>query len=225
MGRAHGKHTPRQPTYDPDTPEGREIGRTGRQEGPKSDIPGGINHLKNEPTVRQKVPIPAPGIEYSGIMAHGVPPYPITTADRADAERGGPNHVKEPQPKYLKLPQTPAAVPVQIMQEKKIRTMAGATYTVPAQGTAAIRIAGRDYDRVTIQLLVETLAGAAGAAPTGVRIDHEIANLDANKGALIRAGGTSYLTLACNDELFAVSNDGSACTLSVIYLYGISETD
>jgi hypothetical protein len=230
MGRARGKHNDRKPVVTPDSGEGREIGMSDRmaEGGPegkdKSPIPGGISHLGNAPTVRQHAAVPdqAPR-EYEGIMAHGVPPSDHTTTERAEAERG-PNTAHDPQPKYLAAPKKPAAVPVQIVQTRKIQTVATASYTIPAQGSAAVRIAGRDYTRTRILLLVETAAGAAGAAPTGIRFDHEVSELDVNKGALLRAGAVSYLKLECNDELFAVSNDGSACTLSVIYLYGIAES-
>lgn len=60
---------------------------------------------------------------------------------------------------------------------------------------------------------------AAGAA--GVRFDHEVGNLDVGLGALLRAGAVSYLKLECEDEMFAVSADASACTISVVYEYGV----
>lgn len=339
MGRARGKHDVRKPVIDPDSGEGREIGMSDRmaQGGPegkdKSPIPGGISHLANKPVVRQEAPIPVPGPEYEGIMAHGVPPSEHTTTERAEAERG-PNTAHDPEPKYLPLPKKAAAVPVQIVQTRKIYSVATSSYSIPAQGSAAVRIAGRDYTRTHILLLVETAAGSGGvpiagsngaftagaagsatlpagstltgfditvsaataaglatvtvsnvlganytyqiqeetgggailsirypgtglpastpasvptvsigvlasggsgsiaiygsspatSAPTGIRFDHEVSELDVGKGTLLRAGAGSYLRLACNDELFAVSNDGSACTLSVIMLYGIAET-
>lgn len=229
-GRSRGK-TEREPVVTPDSGEGREIGMSDRmaEGGPegkdKSPIPGGISHLSNAPTVRQSVPVGVSGPEYAGMMAHGVDPGRHTTLERAETERG-PNHPKGPQPKYLVIPSKPPAVPVQIVQPHQIHSVSTSVYTIPAQGTAAVRICGRDYTRTALFLLVETAAGATGAAPTGIRFDHEVSELDVNKGALLRAGAVSYLKLdPCNDELFAVSNDGSACTLSVIMLYGIAETD
>lgn len=318
MGRARGKHNDRTPVITPDSGEGRETGMSARmaEGGPegkdKSPIPGGISHLGNAPTVRQHAAVSdqAPR-EYEGMMAHGVAPPDHTTAERAEAERG-PNTAHDPQPRYLPAPKKPGAVPVQIVQARKIRSVATSSYTIPAAGSAAARIAGRDYTRTHILLLVETAAGstsvsnptpsqpsvpatgvaqqnvngypvqvvisangatitnvtvngvtvgtAAGtytvpafgsisiaysvatptwvwsyapgnpnvlvssAAPSGIRFDHEVSELDVGKGSLLPAGHGSYLRLSCNDELFAVSNDGSACTLSVIYLYGIAET-
>jgi len=196
-------------------PEGKDL----------SPIPGGISHLGNAPTVRQHAAVgdEAPR-NNEGMMAHGVPPSDHTTLERAEAERG-PNDTKDPAPKYRPLPKRPPAIPVEIVHGRKIRSVSTSTYTIPAQGSAAVRICGRDYTRTHLLLLVETAAGAAGAAPTGIRFDHEVSELDVNKGALLRAGAVSYLKLECNDELFAVSNDGSACTLSVVMLYGIAETN
>lgn len=223
MSRARGKHTPRAPVMDPNSGEGREIGMSDRTDTTQSPIPGGENHITNHPSVRQRVPVPDSPPEHGGLLAHGVPPDKHTFRERAEMERG-PNTARGIQPKYLALPKKPAAVPVQVIQGQKLRTLASDVFTVPAAGTEPIRIAGRDYNRTHICLLVETAAGASGAAPTGIRVDHEVSNLDTLKGALIRAGGSSYLKMECNDELFAVSNDGSACTLSVIYLYQVAET-
>lgn len=213
MGRAHGKHTPRQPTYDPDTPEGREIGRTGRQEGPKSDIPGGINHLKNEPTVRQKVPITTPGIEYAGIMAHGVPPYPITTEDRATAERGGPNHVKTTPPKYQKLPDPVTPVPVFIVEEaggeNTFRSSAPHHFTVPANTSDPVRVCGRDLTRSRLLLLNEDTA-------TNIRFAQTPGDLVAGGGALLPWPTNSYLTLQTQDEIWVLSAGTGTPLISVI---------
>jgi hypothetical protein len=72
-----------------------------------------------------------------------------------------------------------------------------------------------------MRVMVETAAGSAGAAPTGIRVDRELAKLNAGQGALLAAGLLSYHSFdLMQDELFAVSNDGSACTISVIFLYG-----
>jgi hypothetical protein len=209
----------------PDTGAGDEIGMSARVAGATSPIPGGLNHVTNAPTAKQSVPIPISKPEHGGLMAHGVPPDAHTFRERSDVERG-PNSHKPPTPKYAPTGKTVTPIPVSIVEpawgDRALRTLAADTFTVPAAGVEAIRIAGRDHARSHICLLVETAAGAGGAAPTGIRIDHEVGNLDVGKGALIRSGAVSYLKLDCNDEMFAVSNDGSACTLSVIYLYGIA---
>jgi hypothetical protein len=63
--------------------------------------------------------------------------------------------------------------------------------------------------------------GPLASAPSGIRIDKTTAALNAGFGALVRAGAVGYLKLdGQQDEMFAVSNDGSAVTLSVVYLFG-----
>jgi hypothetical protein len=93
---------------------------------------------------------------------------------------------------------------------------AAGTYLVPAYGSIAISY--------TVATPTWTWSNPfpTTTAPTGIRVDHEIANLDSGRGALIKTGLSGYVFLECNDEMFAVSNDGSACTLSVIYLYGVT---
>jgi hypothetical protein len=72
-------------------------------------------------------------------------------------------------------------------------------------------------------VVVTPLGTNTATAPTGIRIDHEVSVVDTGNGALLRAGAVSYQELKnCQDELFAISNDSSACTLSVIYLYGVA---
>ena len=228
MSRAKGRRPPRAPMIpdvDPNSGEGRDIGMSERMPlDVTSPIPGGENHIGNHATTRQRVHVPDPKPEYRGLLEHGVPDDSITTRDRADLERG-PNTHRPPAPKYAKTKPGPSPVPVYIVEPgqgaRPLKTLASDVYTVPPTGAEPIRIAGRDRTRSHILLLVETAAGAAGAAPTGIRIDHEVSNLDVGKGALLRAGAGSYLRMECNDELFAVSADGSACTLSVIYLYGV----
>ena len=90
------------------------------------------------------------------------------------------------------------------------------TYVVPVGGSISITYT------VATPTWVWSNPNATTTAPSGVRIDHEIANLDSGRGALISAQLASYTWLNCNDEMFAVSNDASACTLSVIYLYGVT---
>lgn len=224
MSRARGKHTPREPVAV-DSGEGRQIGMSDRLVSDRSPIPGGQQHITNHPTVRQNVPVPVSDKEYGGLEAHGVPAGPGTTQERAEHERG-PNQVKAVRPHFAKEQNTPIPIPVYNVRpaggKRPLSTMATDTFAIPAAGTAAVRIAGRDKDRTHILLLVETPPGATFGAPRGIRVDHEVSNLDTGKGALIPTGASSYLKMECNDELFAVSTDASTCQLSVIYLYEVA---
>lgn len=224
MARTRSRHHVRPATISPETPAGDDIGMSKRTAGDTSPIPGGAHHITNAPTVRQEVPIGVSEPEYGGLQAHGVPPSAHTFTERAEGERG-PNSFKPQIPVFKKAEPVVRPIPVTVVEpawgDRALRTLAADSFTIPAAGTAAVRIAGRDHARKSILLLVETLAGLSGAAPTGVRIDHEIGNLDVGRGALISAQHNSYQEFDCNDELFAISADGSACTLSVIYLYGV----
>lgn len=246
MGRAAGrKNFTRVPLPDEPNPERDYIGESARQDpvperapaspiGAQGGSPGGP-HLINHPTVRQHVPVPAPKPEHRGIMEHGVPTGKgeINTREHAVHERGGHENasdttgVHQMRPKYAEQEQRPAPVPVYVVDTpgqggRPLHTLAGDKFTVPAKTSDPIRVAGRDLDRTEILFLVETAQGAGGAAPQGVRIDHEVGNLTVGGGFLIPAGTTSYQRFHCNDELFAVSTDASACTLSVVYLYGVA---
>lgn len=93
-----------------------------------------------------------------------------------------------------------------------------ATYVVPAYGSISIA-----YSVATPQWVWTAVAGTGpvASAPSGIRISRDIAQLSAGFGALLRAGMASYQKLDNQqDELFALSNDGSACTVSMIFLYG-----
>lgn len=93
-----------------------------------------------------------------------------------------------------------------------------ATYTVPAYGSISIA-----YSVATPQWTWSGIAGTGPLTtpPTGIRVSRDIAQLSAGYGALLRAGMASYQKLDNQqDELFALSNDGSACTVSMIFLYG-----
>ncbi len=227
MSRARGRKTPREPiVVEPGSPEGNEIGLSDRM-GAKgtSPIPGGAPpHLINRETMRQKTPVAEDLPEGRGMLAHGVPAGTHTAHERGDATRG-PNALKQPLPVYRKPTDTPLPVPVYLVERgqgtKPLNTLAADHFTVPAAGSDPIRIAGRDKTRSKILLMVETAAGTGGAAPQGIRIDHEVGNLTLGGGALLRAGATSYLKLEMNDELFAVSTDSGVCIVSVIFLYGV----
>ncbi len=232
MSRASGrKNLPREPVLPDDPPDdaqGREIGESARQNPAGSPIAGLTGNIVNYPTVRQQ---PATGEsfdEYRGIMAHGVPNDSETTNQRGLQEATGTiARQRQPPtpPQFAAERPAPAPVPVYITTPaaggRLLGTSATAKVNVPASGSDPVRIAARDFGRTDMLILVETAAGASGAAPTGIRVDKSIAELNAGFGALVRAGAVSYLKLGNQqDEMFAVSNDGSPCTLSVIYLYG-----
>src|ERR1035437_7119051 len=169
MSRSHGKQV-REAQVVAGTPAGDEIGMSDRTAGATSPIPGGRDHITNAPTARQYVPIAVSEPEYGGLQAHGVPPSAHTFRERAELERG-PNDFKPQIPTYTVPAAAVVPIPVSVVEpawgDRALRTLAGDTFTVPAAGTPAIRIAGRDHARSHILLLVETPASspARGGAP------------------------------------------------------------
>lgn len=230
MSRAAGKKSnlARQPV--PGTPEGDEIGLSARQDPAGSPIPGLTGNIVNYPTVPQK-PATNEGEgydEYRGMMAHGVPNASENTEERALMERDGTlakQHRPPSPPKLHDEKQFPTPIPVYITTPKAgakpLGMMTTGKITIPANaGFDPVRIASRDFARTAMYLMVETAAGTAGAAPTGIRMDSSPAVLSSGFGALVRAGGASYQKIDdFQDELFALSNDGSAVTLSVMYVF------
>jgi hypothetical protein len=229
MSRAAGKKSnlARQPV--PGTPEGDEIGLSTRQDPAGSPIPGQTGNILNYPTVEQQPAVPDETFdEYRGMMAHGVPNASETTVERGLMERDGTlaKQHRPPSPPELATEKvTPTPIPVYVVEPssggKPLGTMTTGKITIPAStGFDPVRIASRDFNRTAMYLMVETAAGSAGAAPTGIRIDKMPSVISAGYGALVRAGGATYQKLDNEqEELFALSNDGSAVTLSVIYLF------
>lgn len=230
MTRAHGKHGPRVAAgVDPAKDRYEGVSERTDPGGARSPIPGGSIHLTNHPAVPLEVPAPAPGPEYAGMMAHGVPAGPATTHDRAESMRGGDHPVRSPRPPAAVKPAAlDRPVPVYVVpgpgRRKMIDKMSASVVTVPgttAAGVDAVRVVGRNLNRTSLMLSVVTNAGSGTAAPQGIIVSSSRADLAAGKGAFLHAGMTNYVTLdPFNDELFAVSQDGSACTLSYIQLYG-----
>lgn len=231
MSRAAGRRNlpraPRLPEEPANDAQGKQAGESARQDPAGSPIPGLTGNITNYETVHQKPATPDEDFDYNrGIMAHGVPNDSYTPTERALLERDGTLAQHDPlsAPDLTAEPPLPTPIPVYITTPhaggKPLGTLAAQKITIPAAGSDPVRIASRDFDRTDLYLMVETAAGSSGAAPTGIRIDNQISNLSAGNGALLRAGMATYQNLdKFQDELFAVSNDGSACTLSVLYLY------
>jgi hypothetical protein len=308
MGRASGRRNPtRAGGIAPESPEGREIGESERQDPAGSPIPGLTGNIVNYETPRQQVAGPEPMDQFRGMMAHGVPHEADTTEERATAERGGPNVARTRRVPAEKPRELPPPVPVYLTQpaagSRPLTTLATARLTIPASTADPVRITGRDETRATMYVMVENAAGStsnvlqgappavpatgvaaqntsalpvsvvisangatitnvvvngvsvgtaagtytvpafgaisisytvatptwtwttlgvASTAPSGIRIDHEVGTLTLGNGALIKAGASYQEVKGCQDELFAVSNDGSACTLSILYLYQLA---
>lgn len=211
MGRAQRKH-PRQPppAVDPDSPEGRDIGASARTQGIPSPIPGGRRHIVNQPTVIQEVPIPAPRQEYRGDNTHGVMPESYTTRERAEFIRG-PNEPKFHPIRYVPPFDPERPVPVYLVTRgsgTRVVTSAPRHITVPATGDP-VRLCGLDLNRRQILLLNESTSN-------DVRFAQRLADLNNGGGALLKSNVTSYLKMSTQDELWAISANGTAATVSII---------
>lgn len=216
MTRAKGKHNQRQ-AVAPDSPEGHDIGLSERQLGTASPIPGGAQHLVRPPVERHSVPIADPRPEFRGVMAHGVPAEKHSAHERAAAMRG-PNTTHDPHPVHTPTPPGVAPVPVYVVQtesdRRALRSTSHRKYTVPANSAVEpIRLCGRNSNRAELLLLNED-------ATHGIRFDIERSALTtAGAGTLLPAAMTGYLKLPTQDELYAISNDGSAPSISVIEVF------
>lgn len=212
-GRARGKHIPRG-TAEPNTPAGDGIGASDRMQAEPSPIPGGKVHLENAPTVRQRTPVPDSPPEVKDLNAHGMTPGTHTARERAEFMRG-PNGVKPIVPSYDAPAIEPVPVPVRIVESRRptvLRTSSHRHFAVPANTGEPARLTGQDHDRVEVQLLNED-------ATSGIRIAQSPRDLTGGGGTLLPAGATGYLTIKTQDELYALSNNGSAPTISVIQLF------
>lgn len=213
-GRARGKKdTPRQPAL-PNTPAGDGIGASDRMQSDPSPIPGGRVHLENAATIRQRTPVPDSPPEIKDLNAHGVTPESHTARERAEFMRG-PNGVRPIVPKYMAPAVEPVPVPVRIVETRRptvLRTSSHRHFTVPANTGEPVRLTGQDHDRVEVQLLNED-------STNGIRIAQSPRDLTNGGGTLLPAGATGYLTIKTQDELYALSNNGSAPTISLIQIF------
>lgn len=212
-GRARGKRGPRQPIM-PDTPEGDGIGASARMQSDPSPIPGGKVHLENPVTARQRTPVPDSPPEIKDLNAHGVEPGTHTARERAEFMRG-PNDVRPIRPRYDAPAAEPVPVPVRIVEARHptvVRTSSHRHITAPVNTGDPVRLAGLDRDRVEVQLLNED-------SSNGIRIASSIHDLVNGGGTLLPPAATGYLTIKTQDELYAVSNTGTAATLSMIHVF------
>lgn len=215
MSRASGRHKPqRTPVVveiDPDSPEGRQLGMSKRTQGVPSPIPGGRPHILNAPVHRQETPVPDARPEITDQNAHGVPHGTATTRDRAEVERG-PNTVHQDPPQHLPRSTNPPPIPVYVVQDHNsavFRSSAPHHFALPASTGDAVRLCGRDPNRVRVLLLNEDTSH-------DIRFAKSVADLNNGGGALLSHLGTSYLQLTTQDELYALAADSGTPTISVI---------
>jgi hypothetical protein len=171
MSRASGrKNATRTPTADPgpDSPEGREIGESARQDPGGPPINALTGNILNYPTVTQK-PATADETfdEYRGMMAHGVPNASEVTEERALMVRDGTLAKQSGTltPPEVHTPEKPLRpIGVYIVEQggggKAITSLAGQKITVPANGTAAVHLAMRDETRSQLYVQVENLTAS-----------------------------------------------------------------
>jgi len=186
---------------------------------PQADIPGGVRHLVNPPTIVDSPP-PKRQRPADYHKEHGVPPDdwgPYEPTPDATEKHGTVTIV--PEPKY------DDAVPVRVVQEagkdRKIRVTSAFNINVRAASLTnePSRICGRDPDRVEIGLLNED-------ATTDIRICEKLDDLQvastagtgaAGQGALIWHGTNSYTWIKTQEQLFAITTSTTlAARLSVI---------
>jgi hypothetical protein len=167
--------------------------------------------------MRQSVPVPVAKPEFRG-NAHGVQPGSFTTHERANAMRG-PDGAKTPQPAYAKpAEKPPAPIPVRIVEEGQdsapLLTTSHRNYSAPAFGTAdPIRLVGRNPQRKNVMLLNEDATNGARFASTLSVLGIQ------THGSYLPPAMTSYLKLDTQDELYAISNTGTAPSISIVEVF------
>ena len=210
-GRASGKHKIRPAVIQTDTPEGDGIGMSSRMTADPSPIPGGRVHLENEPTVRQRTPVPDSPPEIKDLNAHGVQPDDHTARERAEFMRG-PNGVKPIRPAYDAPAVEPVPVPVRIVQERAPvirRTSSHRKIGLQASTGEAVRLCGLDPNRVNVLILNES-------SSSDVRFAQTPRDLNNGGGTLLPWPSNSYIKLETQDELWAISADSGTPYVSVL---------
>lgn len=211
MSRAHGKHTGRTPTIDPDSREGHALGLSDKE------IPGGRTHLVNpvvpDPT---KPAIPEPRPQFRGIMAHGVPP------EGGHHERKDSHHARQEAPAPASKTPRPTPVPVYIVTEnsdaKPLLHSAHKHLTAPAAGNEPVSICGQDANRRYVRLLNEDGTHNARFGQLN-DLAFDSANSKIVGGSILPKSMTSYLTLETQGPLYICSDDSGTPVVSVIMEY------
>lgn len=192
--------------------EAREFGT------PQADIPGGLKHLVNAPTVPaetlDKPPRPA---DYH--KEHGVEPGDW-------GQYALPDDTVGPAQEPAVIPPAELAVPVYVTEgphtEKRIIALVTEGPVTFATGTAdPVRLADRDPERRKFWICNETTPSGAGATGPGVRIGDWETCAD-GRGLLVPAG--QMKDLHCEDSLFLTNQSGSPVTCSWGYETAIPAT-
>lgn len=237
-GRAKGKHTARTAqgvqdeaylknlpvNVDPDSLEGHKLGMSKMVQGAPSPIPGGKDHLINAPVYRQRPEAPAPAdfTDQPDQNAHGVPPTSHNGATRGQIVRGRQAEQQGDDQYYAATRPQPRPVPVFVVENQDktpvYRTASPRKVVVPINTADPIPLCGRDPDRVEVMLLNEDPSN-------GVRFAVRPSDLDNAGGSLLPPAMGNYLKLKTQDSLYAVSNTGTAATVSVIQVFDTSGTE
>lgn len=119
--------------------------------------------------------------------------------------------------------QNPNNFPVQVVIGANGATITAVVVGGTTVGTAAGTYYVPAFSAISISYTVATptwvWSDPTGAGATGVRLDHEVGNLDVGFGNLVKPSASNYLMLPSQDEVFAVSADTYTCILSVLFLY------
>lgn len=215
--RKHRRPANQDTNPDPESDEGKNIGQA------EHPLPGGQNHLINQPVARgQEFPkVVAP--YYSGMMAHGVATIPPDQGGKVYPEGGriAPNSEERHKIEATKsapIPEKAEELPpvlVKVVSDAAPGHALLTLYTnrVPVGQIDAVPLCVRDDKRTNVYLLNEDPAN-------DIRFSTEFTQVSVGNGSILPHAGTGYLRLKCQERIYALAVAG---TLPV-YVSVIMET-
>jgi len=177
----------------------------------------------------QKISVPAQGNAAARIGARDLERTDFyIMAETVTVNAANPTPSQPSVPATGVAQQNPNSYPVQVVISANGATITNVSVNGITAGTAAGTYVVPAYGAISIAYSVATPTWVwsydgpqTTAAAAGIRISHELGDLDVGLGALIKPGSYQRLN-HFQDELFAVSADSNAQVVSIITIYEIA---
>jgi len=180
---------------------------------PQADIPGGLKHLVNAPTVpAQTVDKPERPADYHKEHGVEVADWGQYDTPAGRLEHDGHSHA----PDLRVIPDNELAIPVYQVEgphgtKRLVSLITEGPVTVPSPTLDPVRLANRDPSRRKFWITNETTPASSGATGPGIRIGDWETTAD-GRGLLVPAG--QMKDLFCQDDVYATNQSGTAITIS-----------